>query len=246
MITLKGVGEKALFVMSLLYNALIIPFSLKSAQIDWSSDFKELNEIQKRSGTRTDISDYLTTIFLESLNRKPTLIVELGVRGGESTFVFERLAKLISSKFVSVDITDCSTLSSYKDWLFVQKDDLEFANKFKSYCVQHGFEPNIDVLFIDTSHLFEHTVKEIESWFPFLSKGAKVFFHDTNMKYVYFRKDGSMGIAWNNKRGVIKALEKYFDASFNEKKDFVGFKKGWLIKHYSYSTGLTILEKLEK
>ncbi len=103
----------------------------------------------------------------------------------------------------------------------------------------------IDVLFIDTSHLFEHTHSEITAWFPFLSSRAKVFFHDTNLKRVYFRKDGSMGIGWNNGRGVIRAVERYLNRTFNERANLVDFSPGWLVRHFPYCAGFTILEKFD-
>jgi len=205
---------------------------------------EELNEIKKRSIVKTDMSDHLETLFIESLSVKPKLVVELGVKKGESTFALEHVAKLWGSKLVSVDIEDCSDVSSYENRIFVQKDDIEFAQEFEDWCKKHMIEPQIDILFVDTSHLFEHTCQEIESWFPFLSNKSKVFFHDTNLKDIYPRKDGSIGIGWDNERGVIRALEKYFNTPFNEGKNFVDLRNGWLIKHYYYCCGFTILEKM--
>lgn len=204
---------------------------------------KDLEELKKQSIRRTDISDHLVTLFVESLSAKPKVIVELGVRGGESTFVLERVAKLCNSTLISVDIEDCFGICSYKNWLFVQSDDIEFAKIFEDWCKEREIQPKIDVLFIDTTHIFEHTVQEIENWFPFLADEAKVFSHDTNLKRLFFRRDGSMGAGWNNKRGVIRAIEKYFGNAFNEKRDFTEFKKGWRIKHFSNCNGFTILEK---
>ncbi|HUX99833.1 MAG TPA: class I SAM-dependent methyltransferase [Candidatus Deferrimicrobium sp.] len=203
----------------------------------------ELEEIQKRSMKRTDINDHLITIFIESLDIKPKLAVELGVRGGESNFILESVAKLCDSTLVSVDIEDCSDVSSYKKWFFIHNDDIKFARKFERWCKKHEIQPKIDILFVDTSHIFEHTCQEIESWFPFLSEQSKVFFHDTNVKKLYIRRDGSMGAGRNNNRGVIRALEKYFNNDLNENKDFIEIREGWLIKHYANCNGLTILEK---
>jgi cephalosporin hydroxylase len=223
---------------------------VQNALIDltrWShavqSSSPELNEILHRARTRTDISDHLPTLFAESLSLQPRLIVELGVRGGESTFVFERVARLSGARCVSVDIEESSCANHYHEWLFVQSDDIKFAKEFPAWCCQNGLPTEIDILFIDTSHFFEHTVQEIEHWFPLLAPCAKVIFHDTNQRRIYFRKDGSMGVGWNN-RGVMAALERYFNQSFNEKEDFIDLVNGWLIRHYANCSGLTTLTRV--
>ena len=46
---------------------------------------------------RSDISDHLATIFSEAVAAKPRLIVELGVRGGESRYALERAARVTRS-----------------------------------------------------------------------------------------------------------------------------------------------------
>ncbi len=209
-------------------------------------DLEEFREIRERARKRTDISDHLITLFIETLIQKPRLIVELGTRGGDSTFVLERAAKLCRAKFISVDIEDCAQVSQYPDWIFVQKDDIRFAREFKSWCRTHGLEPAIDILFIDTSHEYNHTVQEIRSWFPWMAERGKVLLHDTNLKYYYFRKDRSMDIGWKNQRGVIRALEEYFGCRFDEKRNFTGIRKNWLIKHWPNCCGLTILEKWDR
>ncbi len=243
---IRNPKKAILFLISKSYDVAVF---LKTSKRWFSSDLKELDEVKERSLVRTDMSDHLVTLFIESLTIRPKLIVELGVREGESTFVLERVARLFGSKLVSVDIEDCSRISSYQNWMFVKSDDIGFAQKFESWCEGHSIQPQIDILFIDTSHLFEHTLQEINHWFPFLSDRAKVFFHDTNLQEVYSRKDGSWGTRWNsvdedNKRGVIGAIEEYFCTSFSEKEDFVDFRKGWLIKHYASCGGFMILEKI--
>lgn len=206
------------------------------------SNTSALNEILGRSGVRTDISDHLPILFSECVSIKPRLIVELGVRGGESTFVFERVAKLTDAKCVSVDIEKSERLSQNQNCIFVQSDDIEFAREFNDWCRDKGLLPEVDVLFVDTSHFFEHTMQEIEHWFPLLAPRAKVFFHDTNQRRIYFRNDGSIGVAWNN-RGVMSALEKYFNRCFDEKKNFTVLVNGWSIKHYANCNGLTVLTR---
>ena len=205
------------------------------------SDFLEILEFSKRP---SDISDHLPVLYAESVRIKPRLIVELGVRRGSSTFVFERVAKRFCCPIVSVDIDDCSSSSSYPKWTFVHADDIAFAKEFRAWCRENGVPEMIDVLFIDTSHEYEHTVAEIDSWFEYLSAGALVFFHDTNMREVFTRADGSLGHGWKNERGVIQAVEEFLNCRFDESVNFTCVVEGWLVRHYANCSGLTMLEKL--
>jgi len=209
------------------------------------SGLQELNEIKKRSARRTEMCDHLITLFNETLQKNPKLIVELGVNTGESTFVFRKIAELTSAKLISVDIKDFSKKIDWGDSIFVQKDDIIFAKEFKDFCKKKDISSKIDILFIDTSHRYKHTVQEVESWFPLLSDNAKVFLHDTNLHRIFFRRDGSIGLGIRNmKRDVIRAIEKYFKKKFNEYSNFTDFVDGWLIKHYTHCNGFMILEKI--
>lgn len=205
---------------------------------------KIIKDIRERADKKkTDISDHLETLFAECLNIEAGLIVELGVGDGESTFVLERVANLWGSKLVSVDIEDCQKVSKFKDRIFVRQDDISFAAEFPDWCRARGINPVIDILFIDTSHLYDHTVAEIQSWFPYLAPRCKVFFHDTNMSEIFVRKDGSTGKGWNNSRGVIRAIEEHLGVRFDETSDFSLMYNGWFIKHYAICNGFMIMEK---
>ena len=202
-----------------------------------------LDDVRVRGRLETDISDHLETLFLEAVSMAPRLIVELGAGDGESTFAFERVAKLWKAVMVSVDIEDRHEVGSYSRRHFIHQDDITFAAEFPAWCRDHGLEAMIDILFIDTSHLYEHTVQEIAVWFPYLSRRGKIIFHDTNMGETFVRKDGTTGKGWDNDRGVIRAVEEYFNKSFNEKEDFTLLIDGWLIRHVRHCNGLTILER---
>jgi cephalosporin hydroxylase len=205
----------------------------------------ELNEIADRVAQfPSDISDHLATIFSEAVAVQPRLIVELGVRGGESRFVLERAARVTGSFLVSVDVDDCKAVCGQSPRLhFVQSDDIQFAQVFRKWCSQRGIEPSIDVLFIDTSHLYEHTVQEIETWFPYLADSCKVIFHDTNMKRFFRKLDGTIESGWDNQRGVIRAIEEHLGTKLNESLDFVTIVQGWLIRHWAHCNGLTTMER---
>lgn len=209
------------------------------------TDLDSYHEIQNRSLKPTDISDHLKRIFIEAVQSNPDTIVELGVRNGESTFSFERAAELTGADLVSVDIENCNNASDYKKQYFVQSDDIEFAEEFEAWCNQRDIDATIDVLFVDTSHLYRHTCKEIKRWFPHLANDVVVLFHDTNMSRIYRREDGSVGRGWDNDRGVIRALERYFDCTFDETERFTTVKSGFVIEHNPLCSGLTILRRVE-
>ena len=207
------------------------------------TDLTEMKEVRDRVLKDTDISDHLPDLFAAALAARPKLIVELGVRGGESAFVFERISKLYGSHWVSVDIEDCSRISSYPNWYFVQSDDIQFSKQFPGFCRESGFEPSIDLLFIDTSHLYEHTVLEISHWFPFLAPECHVLFHDTNQALIVQKKDGKLVYGADN-RGVIAPIEEYFGCKFDERSDFTTVRQGWIITHRAMSHGFTALHRL--
>jgi cephalosporin hydroxylase len=122
-------------------------------------------------------------------------------------------------------------------------DDVECASTYSDL-----LKGMINVLFIDTSHLYDHTVKEIAAWFPLLNDKALVIFHDTNLDGKgYYRKDGKMEMNWNNDRGVTRAIEEYLNMPIDEKTDFEKTIQRddikWTLKHYSNSNGLLLLWK---
>ncbi len=197
---------------------------------------------------QSDISEHLSTIFYHALEVSPRLIVELGTRGGESTRVLLAVAAISDSRVLSVDIHDCSAVKvPYPEhWHFVRDDDVDFGReRFSTWCGQQHIEAKADVIFIDTSHLYEHTTSELAVWSGHLRDAGVMILHDTNMGCgVYGRCDGSVELGWDNRRGVIRGIEEFLGRSYNENCFFVDVAKGFLIKHYPHSNGLTVLKKL--
>jgi len=201
-----------------------------------------LDIIKEIAKNDTDISDHLETIYLSSMSIQPKLIVELGVRGGESTRVFNYVNKDINSRLISVDIENCN-YNNITNGTFYQMDDVLFGKLFKFTTT----DP-IDVLFIDTSHLYDHTKQEIETWFNLLNYKALVIFHDTNLKPTYYHRNGNYCTnAWDNQRGVIRAIEEYFSINVDESQNFeLIINKNndrWYIKHEYICNGLTLCYK---
>src|SRR5437879_10845768 len=167
----------------------------------------DIRAIRARARVGTDSSSHLEALYVAGLTAHPRLIVERGVRGGESTFVFERLARRSGADLVSVDIVDCSTVSRYERWHWQQEDDVGLGRRFRSWCEARGLEPRVDVLFVDTSHLYDHTCPEIHAWFPPLSARAVAGFHGTDARTVFRRRDGARGVGRHDHPGAATPLD---------------------------------------
>lgn len=196
-----------------------------------------LRQIRDEMKIDTDISSHLDTLWSKTIEMSPKKIVELGIRGGESSRIFAYAAKEVGAEMIGVDIVPCAYPGT-----FVQSDDVAYASVYKS-----TYGADIDVLFIDTSHYYDHTVQEINAWFPLLSTSALVIFHDTNMMMKHTRKNGTIGDGWNNNRGVIRAIEEYFGTSFKETESFettvVRGGETWSISHDKFCSGLTMCRR---
>jgi len=199
--------------------------------------------IVRYSRKPSDISDHLPDLFLLALRRRPTLLVELGVRGGESAGALTEAARILSANIVGVDIEDCGQAYKGQGTHFVHSDDIAFSEKFPEWCAEHGLPPSVDLLFIDTSHLYDHTREEIRTWFEHLSPACTVLFHDTNLQRRYCRRDGSQGYGWDNERGVARALQEYLELEFDENAPFRGRARGWEVRHRPWCNGLTWLDR---
>jgi predicted O-methyltransferase YrrM len=122
----------------------------------------------------TDIHEHLQTLHMLTVELNLRNILELGTRTGESTVALLLAAKELDGKMTSVDIDPCNE-AKYKVrklgldpyWSFIQEDDLKL-----------NWEGQIDHLFIDTSHTYEHTMAEFKKFEPFVRKGGLITLHD--------------------------------------------------------------------
>lgn len=191
---------------------------------------------------RTALSGHLATLFWECMRSRPDLVVEVGVRSGESTEVFCRAAEHYNGTVVSVDIAPPLRLFDYPKWVFYQERSEELGRRFEAVQRDLGLGP-IDVLFLDSSHLYDETVVELEAWLPHLSPTALLICHDTAMGSRFRATDGTLRSGWDNKRGVSRALEEVLGISIDERENAVRIDDGWLLSHTPLSSGLTMLAR---
>lgn len=122
----------------------------------------------------TDIHEHLTTLHMLTRELRLDPVLELGTRTGESTIAFCSAAAAIGGRVVSADLSPCPQAerrvrdAGYdKLWTFHQGDDLALP-----------WNEPIGHLFIDTSHEYEHTKKELAKFEPMVKRGGVITLHD--------------------------------------------------------------------
>jgi cephalosporin hydroxylase len=201
-------------------------------------------------GANSDIHDHLGTLFYETVIAHPRLIVELGTRGGLSTRALLAAAEETNAHLLSVDIEDCSSvdvpLPLKARWTFIRADDVAFAAKpFELFCAQRALAPLADVIFIDTSHEYQHTKAELAAWLPRLAQGGVMLFHDTNMGRGWYRSlDGKVAPGGIGTRGVIQAIEELLGRQYDENTFFTDAVGDFALRHVPWSSGFLVLRRV--
>jgi predicted O-methyltransferase YrrM len=200
-------------------------------------------------GDSSDIHDHLGTLFMEAVAARPRLIVELGTRGGVSTRALLAGAAVTGAQMLSVDINDCSGADLPEKlrqrWKFIRSDDVSFAGEpFAAFCQERGLPPQAEVIFIDTSHEFEHTRAELQAWIPRLAPSGLMMFHDTNMQTWFRSLNGKVYRGWDNRRGVIRAIEEVVGRQYDADTFFSDIVHGFAIVHAPWSSGFTVMRKI--
>jgi predicted O-methyltransferase YrrM len=124
----------------------------------------------------SDIQDHLPALREFARGKR---VVELGVRGGNSTAAFLAGVELDGGHVWSVDIMAPQVPAEWFEsvlWTFTLGDDLEVADRLPD---------GVDVVFVDTSHHYGHTAAEIAVYAPKLRPGGVMLFHDTELERPY-------------------------------------------------------------
>ena len=120
------------------------------------------------NGSRADIEQHLPFLRQVCFDIGAKLVLELGVRTGNSTRAFLSALESLNGKLISIDVLDCSDVSNSPNWEFHQIDDLNFET-----------DDEFDIIFIDTSHTYEQTLAELRKFAPKLKNGGVILLHDT-------------------------------------------------------------------
>jgi len=104
------------------------------------------------------------------------IIVEIGTAQGGSSYIISKATEDKKIKILSFDIASTAEafqhLANTNVKLYTMSS-IEGANRWRDLC-----DKEIDLLFIDGSHAFEHVFEDIHKWIPLMRPGGIVIFHD--------------------------------------------------------------------
>jgi predicted O-methyltransferase YrrM len=130
------------------------------------------DEYQMRCWMASDIVQHLPQLHSEA-STGDAVIIELGVRSGNSTAAFLAAVEKHGGHVYSVDLDRPPVpWHGHEQWTFMQGSDLDLV----------GDLPECDVLFIDTSHTYGQTWAELETFVPKVKPGGVVLLHDTELE----------------------------------------------------------------
>ena len=124
----------------------------------------------------SDIVEHLDTFvaLVEELDARN--VIELGVRSGNSTAAWLHALEGRGGHLWSVDIVSPTRwVGVFPHWTFLLGDDI-------SLDVLDRLPPIVDIVFIDTSHEYAHTLAELIEYVPRVRSGGRVVLHDPEVE----------------------------------------------------------------
>lgn len=213
-----------------LLDPIILPCFLPLSALDGYRDMLIYSNTYK-----SDISEHIPALYCHCVFQNPTIIVEAGIRWGDGSTVALRKAHDVAHAYlIGLDFNDCSRIyASINDACFLQMNDLNFIEPFTAMNRNNN---KVDFAFIDTTHVYDHALKELHLFESILSKHGALAMHDTNPLPT-------------DSRGVPDALKHYFGLDFDETKYFSQIVQknndSWAIVHYPFCNGMTIIQRLD-
>lgn len=139
--------------------------------------WKHLIELSSRGD---EVGGYGTSrcvyiLFSEVINLDAKKVIELGTGGGWSTEAFLLGLEITNGHLWTIDIRPCeATIERLKnygfDFTFWQGDSLNFIKTWD--------KGKVEIVYIDTSHTFEQTLKELNAYAPLVKDEGAILLHD--------------------------------------------------------------------
>ena len=132
------------------------------------------DRFRRHCATMSDIHDHLPLLkrMVEQFDAQH--VVELGARSGLSTVAWLSGLESTGGRLTSVDIDEAPQIGTHANWEHIQGDDTDLD-------VLASVD-GCDILFVDTSHHYEHTLWELRNWGPKVRPGGFIVCHDTEVQ----------------------------------------------------------------
>ena len=131
------------------------------------------SEYERLCSTPSDIHEHLPKMVELVRGLNAGHVIELGTRTGVSTIAWLHGLESTGGRLTSVDIDGCPPIGEHDRWTFIQSDDL-------APDLLASLEP-ADVVFLDTSHLYGQTVRELDAYRWLVKPGGVLCGHDTEL-----------------------------------------------------------------
>ena len=166
-------------------------------------------------GLATDIQNHLPRMYdlVTSLGAKH--VIELGTRTGVSTVAWLHALAKTGGTLTSVDLLPRPDMPEYYHWTYIQGDDTDPSVTSKLEVA--------DIVFIDTSHYYDHTKRELETYKNLVKPGGVICLHDTLLETPEGNPD-------HIKFPVRVALDEFCANT------------GWSYTHYDDSWGFAVVQ----
>lgn len=172
------------------------------------------------------IHEHLSTLYMLTVEFNLKNILELGTQFGVSTIALLTASKEIQGSVTTIDIDPCiDARKTVKDLnldnfcKFIQADD-----------TQVEWNEPIDHLFIDSKHSYNHVLKQLKKYEPYVNSGGLITLHDIVMHE--FLPNGEPTETITGTNSVLRAINKYLE----NRKDLKLYK-------YFNCNGLGIIRK---
>lgn len=129
-------------------------------------------EYERLCKTPSDIHVHLPRFVGLVTQMNAQHVIELGTRSGVSTVAWLHGLHLTGGRLTSIDLDPGPDITSDR-WTFIQGDDLDPA-------IVSELDP-ADIVFVDTSHLYEHTLRELNVYRWLVKPGGVMVLHDTEL-----------------------------------------------------------------
>ena len=122
----------------------------------------------------SDIQTHLPYLRDVVIERNAQHVIELGTRTGVSTVAFLAGLESTGGRLTSIDIEPGPDLGEQPQWTFIQSDDLDPR-------LIGRLDP-ADIVFIDTSHHYNHTAAELRIYSQLIRRPGLILCHDVELR----------------------------------------------------------------